>query len=77
MILSLTGTLLLSILLTFAMIKLAVRLNIVDRPDSFLKPHARTTPYMGESACFFCLYFLYNRYSFCHSVDHSFDTGTV
>ena len=59
MILSLTGTLLLSILLTFAMIKLAVRLNIVDRPDSFLKPHARTTPYMGGIGVFFSVIFFY------------------
>ncbi|HQI79455.1 MAG TPA: MraY family glycosyltransferase [Petrotogaceae bacterium] len=59
MIFSMVGTLILSILLTLAMIKLAVKLSIVDRPDSFLKPHAKVTPYMGGVAVFFSVIFFY------------------
>lgn len=41
---------LMSLILTFFMMKLAKKFNIVDKPDDKLKKHERVTPYLGGIA---------------------------
>src|SRR5690349_7300977 len=41
-----------SLLATPLFRKIALRFNIVDRPDDFLKPHQKPIPYLGGVAIF-------------------------
>lgn len=40
----------LSLILTYVMLKIAKKYNIVDKPDQKLKQHEKTTPYLGGIA---------------------------
>lgn len=53
----------LSIVLTFLMMKVAKKFNIVDKPDKILKQHEKATPYLGGVAILL---------SFSLFVDHGF-----
>jgi len=58
-------TLLLSAALTFLVMKLAKKLNVIDRPDEDRKIHARETPLLGGLAIFVAffiiLYFVHDK----------------
>ncbi len=74
-----TGSFIMSLVATPVCKKLALRHQIVDRPDGHLKPHSKAIPYLGGVAIFIgwgvgvlLSIFLFDRASHDQSVVHGF-----